>query len=262
MRDLDELIAFSHELADIARPIVRADCTRQITHEMKQDGSPVTPTDKRVEQALRERIEARYPDHGVLGEEFGTLGLDREFVWVIDPIDGTRQFALGLPSFGCLLALCRDAVPVIGVIEQPLLARRWVGVSGRSTESDGTALACRTRQSLADCIMAAASPESFARGGREGLEALYGEVDWYITDGGCLTYASLAQGQIDVCLGGPNLDPFDICALAPVVEGAGGVMTDWRGDPVRLDSRGPVLAAGGRAIHDLALTYISRAVGH
>ena len=105
--NLDEFVAFTHELADLIGPIVRADFAGRITHHYKDDGSPVTATDQRVEQTLRRQIEARYPGHGLLGEEFGARDLDREFVWVIDPIDGTRQFALGLPSFGSLLSLCR-----------------------------------------------------------------------------------------------------------------------------------------------------------
>lgn len=259
MNSLDELVAFAHELADLIGPIVRADSAEAIAHHIKDDGSPVTATDRRVEQALRQRIETRYPGHGILGEEFGGRDLDRELVWVLDPIDGTRQFALGLPNFGSLLALCRDGVPVIGVIEQPLLGRRCIGAAGRPTELDGRAVACRPREALSDCIMSASGPDSFAKGGLSGLDALRARTAWNVFDGGCPGYASLAQGLLDICLDGPNLDPFDICALVPVIEGAGGVITGWQGEPLGIGSHGPIVAAGTRAIHDQALDCLARA---
>ncbi len=257
---LDEFVAFTHELADLIGPIVRADFAGRITHHYKADGSPVTPTDQRVEQALRQRIEVRYPHHGVLGEEFGARDLNRELVWVIDPIDGTRQFALGLPNFGSLLSLCRNGTPVIGLIEQPLLGRRCIGVAGRPTEVDGRAVTRRPREMLSDCIMSAAGPDYFAKDGLAGFEALCARTAWNVYDGGCLAYASLAQGLLDLCIDGPTLAPFDICALVPVIQGAGGVITGWRGEPLGIDSRGPIIAAAGQGVHDQALDCIARAL--
>lgn len=258
--NLDEFVAFTHELADLIGPIVRADFAGRITHRYKDDGSPVTATDQRVEQTLRRRIEARYPHHGVLGEEFGARDLDREFVWVIDPIDGTRQFALGLPSFGSLLALCRNGTPVIGLIEQPHLGRRCIAAAGGQTMVDGRAVACRPRETLADCIMSAAGPDFFAKGGRAGFEALCARTAWNVYDCGCPGYASLAQGLLDLCIDGPTLDPFDICALVPVVQGAGGVITGWRGEPLGIDSKGPIIAAASQVVHEQALDCIARAL--
>lgn len=258
--NLDELVGFAHDLADLIAPIVRADCAADITHVAKDDGSPVTATDRRVEQALRQAIEARYPDHGILGEEFGARDQDRDLVWVLDPIDGTRQFALGLPNFGSLIALCREGTPVIGVIEQPLLGQRCIGVAGRQTEVDGRPVACRRRDRLSDCIMAASGPDSFAKGGIGGLETLRARTAWNVFDGGCLAYASLARGLLDICLDGPNLDPFDICALVPVVEGAGGVITGWHGESLGIHSPGPIIACGSRAAHDQALGCIGPAL--
>ena len=256
MDNLDEFVGFAHELADLVAPIVRADCASDITHVEKDDGSPVTATDRRVEQALRQAIEARYPDHGILGEEFGARDHDRDLVWVLDPIDGTRQFALGLPNFGSLIALCHAGTPVIGVIEQALLGQRCIGVAGRKTEMNGRPIVCRQRETLSECIMAASGPDSFAKGGIEGLETLRARTAWNVFDGGCLAYASLARGLLDICLDGPNLDPFDICALVPVIEGAGGVITGWNGERLGIQSPGPIIAAGSRAAHQQALDCV------
>ena len=132
VRQLGEFRAFAEELTALASAAVRA----QIAHlslEIKADGSPVTSVDLAVEQVLRERIDAAYPQHGVLGEEFGTRNLDAEWVWVVDPIDGTRQFAAGLPNYGILIALCHRGRPVIGVICQPVLGDIYLGHQERRT---------------------------------------------------------------------------------------------------------------------------------
>lgn len=247
--DLDHLVGVALELADLARQTILDSGRIGMAHEIKADGSPVTALDQAVERALRGRIEQRVPDHGVLGEEFGTVGLDREYLWVLDPIDGTKQFAAGLADFGTLIALCRNGEPVIGIIDLPHLDRRCLGVAGRLTTVNGGAVACQPKAKVSDCVMSSSGPDAFKSGETTaGFDRLRKATAWNVYGGGCAGYVSLACGLVDICLDG-NLDAFDFCALVPVIEGAGGVITDWQGKPLGLDSGPLIVAASDAALH-------------
>ncbi len=255
-RQLGEFRAFAEELAALASSAVRA----QIAHpsvEIKTDGSPVTAVDLAVEQVLRERIDATYPGHGVLGEEFGARDLDADWVWVVDPIDGTRQFAAGLPNYGILIALCHLGRPVIGVICQPLLGDIYLGLAGQGAWLNGRPISTRTTARLAESITCLSDPDAFGQTTIAGFEALRRGSHWNVYDGGCIGFGALAAGRLDLCLGGPTLDPFDICALVPVVEGAGGAITDWRGNPLTLASSGEIVAACSAELHASVLEILA-----
>jgi histidinol phosphatase-like enzyme (inositol monophosphatase family) len=260
VRRLDEFRAFAEALTALASAAVRA----QIAHpsvEIKSDGSPVTAVDLAVEQVLRERIDATYPQHGVLGEEFGSRDLDAEWVWVVDPIDGTRQFAAGLPNYGILIALCHCGRPVIGVICQPLLGDIYLGITGRGAWLNGAPIRTRTTARLAEAIACLSDPDTFDQATIAGFEALRRGSHWNVYDGGCLGFGALAAGRLDLSLCGPTLDAFDICALVPVVEGAGGVITDWRGNPLTLTSEGEIVAACSAELHSSVLEILAQSLG-
>jgi histidinol phosphatase-like enzyme (inositol monophosphatase family) len=253
---LAEFRAFAEELTALASAAVRA----QIAHpsvEIKSDGSPVTAVDLAVEQALRGRIDAAYPQHGVLGEEFGVRDLDAEWVWVVDPIDGTRQFAAGLPNYGILIALCHRGRPVIGVICQPLLGDTYLGIAGHGAWLNGTPIRTRTTARLDEAITCLSDPDAFDQTTVAGFDALRRGSHWNVYDGGCLGFGALAAGRLDLSLCGPTLDAFDICALVPVVEGAGGVITDWRGNPLTLASMGEIVAACSAELHASVLEILA-----
>lgn len=255
--EIGRFAAAAEELADLARETVLAGHSFDMAHEIKDDGSPVTELDRAVERALRTRIEALFPEHGMLGEEYGAQDVGREWLWVLDPIDGTKHFAAGLSDFGTLIALCHDGVPVIGVIDLPLLDRRCLGVAGRATRLNGREVHCRQRRDLADCILSSAGPDAFEGAAEPAFRRLRKASAWNVYGGGCAGYVSLAGGLVDLCLEG-NLDAFDFCALVPVIEGAGGVITDWWGAPLRLDSGPLVLAAGDRRVHEAALALLDQ----
>lgn len=239
----------AERMADAARAIVR-DGRDRLAMDIKADGSPVTAIDRAVEAALREILAREAPEHGVLGEEFGPEGLDREFVWVLDPIDGTKQFAAGLPGFGVLIALCRDARPVLGVIEQPLTGERTLGISGAGCWLNGRAIRTSGRTAVAECIAGICNPDSFGASHDPGMQRLRRATRWNVWDTGCLGYASLARGAIDLTINGPNLDAFDICALVPVVEGAGGRISAWDGGALTLHSAGAIVASASGELHE------------
>ena len=223
----------------------------------KADGTPVTTMDRAVEAALRRVIEREQPQHGILGEEFGTEGADRDWVWILDPVDGTRQFAAGLPNFGTLIALCHEGRPVIGVITHLFWESTCVGAAGRGTVHNRRPVRCAGPNRLSEIVACISDPDAFDARTTPGMQAIRSRTRWNVFDGGCLGYTSLARGRIGLCLNGPNLEPFDIAALVPVVEGAGGRITDWRGNALTMESAGEIVASAGPRLHESALEVLS-----
>jgi len=252
---VEDFAGLAGRLADTARDIVR-DGRDRLAMEIKPDGSPVTAIDKAVEGAIREILTREAPDHGILGEEFGSTGLDREYVWVIDPVDGTKQFAAGLPGFGVLVALCRHRRPVLGIIEQPLTGERTLGLASGGCWLNDKPVTTSGRASLAETVAGLSGPDAYDEIRFGGFERLRRATRWNLFDTGCLGYASLARGAIDLALNGTNLDAFDICALVPVVEGAGGLISGWDGAPLTLDSSGAILASASAPLHEAALSVL------
>ena len=152
--DLDTLLAFASQLADAAGEVIRPYFRKPLVVSDKADLSPVTAADRAAEETMRRLIEARFPGHGILGEEFGRVREDAEFAWVLDPIDGTKSFISGIPLFGTLIALTRKGHPILGIIDQPVLRERWTGAAGRPTTLNGVAIGCRACPSLAaECAL-------------------------------------------------------------------------------------------------------------
>lgn len=207
---------------------------------------PVTEADRAGEAVMRRLIAASFPDHGILGEEFGAERADADYVWVLDPIDGTRAFIAGRPIFGTLIALVEDGFPMLGIIDQPILKERWVGVMGRDTELNGKPARTRRCRDLADALLATTSPALFKDDELHAFEHLDAKVRSTVLGGDCYNYACLASGHLDVVVES-GLKLHDFAALVPVVEGAGGVMCDWGGDPLHAGSAGDVIAAGDAA---------------
>jgi inositol-phosphate phosphatase/L-galactose 1-phosphate phosphatase/histidinol-phosphatase len=237
------LIAFANELADAAGEIVRRYFRRGVAVDDKADLSPVTVADREAELALRARIERRFPDHGILGEEHGSVRADAEQVWVLDPIDGTKSFISGVPLFGTLIALVERGVPVLGVIDQPISRERWIGARGRESTLNGAEISTRACPSLASATLFATSPDMFRGPDAEGFQRLKGAVKLARFGGDCYAYGLLAAGFVDLVVEA-TLKPYDYSALVPVIAGAGGSMTDWQGRPLGLASDGHVLACG------------------
>lgn len=252
MTDLHAAAALAEQLADAARPIARRYFRSGIGFERKADASPVTAADREVERMLRDMIEAVFPDHGIFGEEHGRVRLDSPWVWVLDPIDGTKSFVSGKPLFGTLIALLHDGDPVLGVIEMPALNERWVGVQGRPTTFNGEPVAARTCAGLADAWLYATSPLMFKGDDAAAFDRLQTACHTAVFGADCYAYGLIANGSVDVVCEA-STQPYDYCALVPVVRGAGGVITDWQGAPLGLTSDGRVLAAGDARVHDAAL---------
>ncbi len=255
----DALIAFAETLADAARPAARRWFRTGLVVEDKPDESPVTLADRSIERQLRMLIGDRHPEHGILGEEHGSEGTDRDLVWVIDPIDGTKAFITGMPLFGTLIALAHGGRPVIGIIEMPALGERFVGAVGRPTLHDGKPCRVRDCRDLSRATLYATSPEMF--GTAEGPDAaafrrVAAAVKLRRWGGDCYAYGLLALGCVDLVVE-VGLQPYDFMALIPVIEGAGGIVTDWSGRPIDIRSDGRVVAAATPELHAAALDLLA-----
>lgn len=241
-------LALAEALADAAGPIIRGYFRRKIAIDEKPDQTPVTIADRESEAAMRRLIEERFPEHGIIGEEYGRARADADYAWVLDPIDGTKNFISGIPLFGTLIALVHRRRPVLGIIDQPILRERWIGVAGRPTTLNGAPVRTRACAALGQATLFCTAPQGmFAGADAEGFARLSGAVK--LTRGGadCYAYAQLANGFIDLVVEG-GLKPYDYCALVPVIEGAGGVITDWRGRALDLGADGRVIACGDPAL--------------
>ena len=259
-------IALAHALADAAGAAIRPYFRGDLGLELKADRSPVTLADRAAEAAMRRLIEAERSGDGIIGEEYGEKAGVSGRTWVLDPIDGTKSFSVGRAIFGTLVALVEDGWPLLGVIDQPVQRERWLGVAGRPTTFNG--VACRTRAcaALEGGAIATSSPHLFADGDVPHFLALVAAMSGGaprqgpVYGGDCYNYGLLAAGHLDiVCESGLKL--YDFAALVPVVEGAGGRMCDWNGDPLTADSDGHVLAIGDPARTDEVLEAL-RAVPH
>lgn len=241
-------IALAHRLADTARGAIRPHFRSGLAAERKGDATPVTLADQAAEEAMRAILAAEVPDDAVHGEEFGATNGTSGRTWVLDPIDGTAGFLAGRPLFGTLIALIVDGWPVLGVIDQPILDERWLGVTGKPTTLNGQPVRTRPCGALADASLATTGPHYFDDHDGEHFMGLAAKTDHkrMVMGGDCYNYAMLASGHLDlVCEA--NLKLHDYAALVPIVEGAGGTMCDWNGDPLHAASDGRVLALGDPA---------------
>ncbi|MEN8246875.1 MAG: inositol monophosphatase family protein [Thermodesulfobacteriota bacterium] len=224
--------------------------------EVKDDGSPVTSVDKAVEERMREIISAEHPDHGILGEEGKAHAPDSEFVWVIDPIDGTLAFIAGIPVFGILLALLHNGIPVLGIIDMPMTAERWIGADGLRTTRNGRPVRTRSCTDISMAVMSTSNPDYYDSTNAPALGRLKQATRFAIYGGSCMFYAQIASGRVDICID-VQFEAHDYLALAPVIQGAGGVFTNWEGSTAGLHSGSQYIAAGDPRIHEQALKVLS-----
>ena len=241
-------IALAQRLADAAGEAIRPHFRSGLASERKGDASPVTVADRAAEEAMRRLLKAEAPRDGVIGEEFGSEEGSSGRTWVLDPIDGTVSFLAGRPIFGTLIGLLVDGFPVLGVIDQPILGERWIGATGRETLFNGAVARTRVCRELSDAALATTGPQYFDDHQGDHFMALAARTDHkrMMMGGDCYNYGLVAAGHLDlVCEAGLKLH--DWAALVPVVEGAGGLMCDWNGDPLHTGSDGHVLALGDPA---------------
>jgi myo-inositol-1(or 4)-monophosphatase len=259
---IDSRLAFAHRLAGAAGEIIRPYFRQRIAVTDKGAAGfydPVTEADKRAEEAIRELIRAHYPQDGILGEEFGEVTGTSGYRWVLDPIDGTRAFIAGQPLWGTLIALEHQGRPVLGVLDQPFMHERFLGTDGQTLFAHAGGMSeLRTRacSSLADAVICTTHPmlhfrekerEQYFRVERACRLSRYG--------GDCYAYALVAMGFVDLVIE-TDLKRWDVAAIIPIIEGAGGVVSHWNGDPIT--GEGNIVAAGDARVHAQAVKMLRR----
>jgi myo-inositol-1(or 4)-monophosphatase len=252
--------AFIDELATVSGDAIKPFFRTTLSIEDKSRGGafdPVTAADRAAELAMRAMIREQFPAHGVLGEEFGPERPDAEFIWVLDPIDGTKSFISGMPAWGTLIALTRNGQPVFGMMHQPFIGERFSGdrlAAHYHGPAGNRALVVRSCATLGEAVLYTTSPRLMNDADR----ALFGKVEETVRlsryGGDCYSYCMLAAGHVDLVIE-TELKPYDVAALIPIILGAGGVMTTWSGDPP--EAGGRIVAAGDRRVHAAALAMLN-----
>jgi len=255
----EDLTTIAGRMADATGKIVSAWFRQPIAITDKPDQSPVTEADRGAETCVREMLKAERPQDGIIGEEFGTLNADAEWVWVIDPIDGTKAFITGRPMFGTLIGLLHHGRPVLGIINQPWLGDRWFGVAGRPTTFNGKAVTTRACPTLDRAVLSATHPDMFDGDAADGFRTLSAACKLTLFGGDCYAYGLLASGFQDIIVEA-QLKLYDMAALVPIIEGAGGAITGWSGQPLDRDFDGRLIAVGDPVVRPAALACLNREV--
>jgi myo-inositol-1(or 4)-monophosphatase len=222
----------------------------------KADESPVTQADRAAEAAMREILGRERPADGIYGEEHGLERVDAASVWVLDPIDGTRSFITGSPLWGTLIGLVRGGRVELGMVDMPVLGERWVGQAGLGAQRNGQAVRVSACSSVGAARILTTSPDIFDAAGWTAFDRLSRHCAMRRFGGDCYSYAQLAGGTIDLVVE-TGLQPYDYLGPAGLIEAAGGVITDWEGRPLGLDSDGRVIAAATPALHQAALAILN-----
>ncbi|HWB45518.1 MAG TPA: histidinol-phosphatase [Hyphomicrobiaceae bacterium] len=260
----DRLVGFAHRLADASAEAITPFFRTSLTVQNKSAAGaydPVTEADRQAEDAMRALIMANYPGHGIVGEEGGETPGEGRYRWMIDPIDGTRAFIMGSPLWGTLIGLIEDGKPILGVMNQPFTRERFWAVQGQAylRVGDGEARRLKTRacSDLAKVTLTTTHPDLFSHPAEtEAFQALKSRATLTRYGGDCYGYCLLAAGYVDLVVEA-GLKPYDVAALIPIIEGAGGVITDWQGEPAL--SGGRIVAAGDPRVHAQALKVLGRA---
>ncbi len=247
---MKEFALFAEELADCAGNIIRAAFGKNPDICNKSDNTLVTATDRAVEMSLREMIAKRFPDHGIYGEEYAAVNENSSWQWVIDPIDGTNSFIAGMPIFTTLIALCKDGIPLIGIIDQPILRERLRGISESETRNQ------KAKTEINNYILATSSTDYFTAEESSAFALIRKNAAATIRHGDAYLYAKLAGAEIDLVIDS-GLKPYDFCAVAAVIKAHGAIITDWEGRELTIKSSGRVIAASDKTLHQQALQLLS-----
>lgn len=249
--------AHAEEIARFAAKAAMGYFRGPLGTNFKQDSSPVTQADKGVETLVRAYLSKHFPEHGIFGEEHGIEGADKQRMWIIDPIDGTRSFLSGHPLFGFLLAHLNEGTPEIGVIGMPALGEVFLGVKGKGSTLNGTSISCSDQTCLGEAILYINEGEKIYADHPAVFDRITGSGQTRRFSYDCYPHALLAAGHVDAVVD-YDLQPYDYLPLSVVIEEAGGIITDWEGKALSLNSDGRVLSAATAQIHDQLLTLVGQ----
>ena len=253
---LQEYLNFANKLADEAGIISMEYFRTSLDIENKSDESPVTNADKNTELKLRSMIEKEYPDHGILGEEFDSINPDAEFIWVIDPIDGTKSYLAGHKDFGNLISLTQNKKPIIGIINCPAHDERWVGAKNQNSTINKQSSKTSSVTKIEDAYFFSSGLYFDEPHLRNAVDKIKHKVKYYRYGGDCYMYGMVASGLIDFVIE-DSLKVHDYMALVNVIEGSGGKVTDKFGNEITTDSRGSCIASANEKLHSELISLIN-----
>ena len=254
--NINEFVSFANQLADEASETSMKYFRKKLNIENKIDESPVTIADKETEEVIRNKIRKSFPNHGILGEEYENEKLDSEFVWVIDPIDGTRSYIAGHKDFGNLISLLHNNQPIIGIINCPAHNERWVGVKKTNTTCNGKKVSTSDISKIKDAYLFTSGIYFHEPFFRNGFEIIKENSKYFRLGGDCYMYGMLTNGLIDIVIE-DTLKAHDYMALVNVVEGAGGKISDKYGKPITLSSDGSLVASSTHKLHEEIIKIIN-----
>lgn len=281
-----ELINFANNLADQSAIIAKKYYRLPNGEIAKEDDSPVTMADREIELMIRDEIQKKFPNHGIVGEEYQNINEQADYKWIIDPIDGTSSFIIGRPIFGTLIALCYKNKPIFGIINQPISGERWLGIKNQGAyfynindnfspikfENDNILesytklnlqkIKTRNVTNISDAVMCASSPHYFQGQDQKILSQLsgltkYQRIGGVVYGGDCYSFACLAMGFVDIIIE-PGLKCYDYAATQPIIEEAGGIVSDWFGKDLELKSNAKFLACSNKILHEQIITKIDK----
>jgi len=256
MLAMEEFLELAETLADQSQALILDYFQKGVAVDMKADRTPVTEADREAERLMRKAIEARFPEHGILGEELGTTHPDAPYQWVLDPIDGTLSFISGVPLFGTLIALKKDGKPILGILNLPVLGERLIGMKDRVNTWNGQEVHVSQTSSLEEaslCVTDMRHVNQHQNG--SAFATLAEKVYLSRTWGDCFMYGLLARGKIDIAVDA-IMNPWDIQALIPIIEGAGGIITDYQGNA---PENGNSMIAANPALHAKVISWLNPA---
>lgn len=256
-----EIIDFANHLANLSEETARKYFRMANGEIAKDDDTPVTIADREIERIIRAEIEEKFPTHGIIGEEFGVKEAKSDFTWILDPIDGTSSFIIGRPLFGTLIALANQGKTILGIMNQPINKERWIGIEGQGSWLNGKKISTRSCSEISNAVMCASSPFYFHEKEAEVFKKVcsmtkYQRLGGVIYGGDCYSYVSLASGFIDLIID-PGLKVYDYAALLPIIKMAGGIVTDWEGNEMKLESNVRLVACGDAKLHEKVLKILN-----
>lgn len=254
----DDYVSFAEALLPKTREIISY-YFRNNNYDIisKEDESPVTLADRKVEEVIRQAIEKTYPTHSIKGEELGDTIHSSPYTWIIDPIDGTKSFISGMYTFGTLLALCYEDDIIFGMIDQPIIKDLWMAKKGEGCFFNGQRISSSLTKSLKDSILTSTSPDLFTNDQLIKFRQVSNKSNVLQWGGDCYGFGLLANGQTDLVIEA-GLQFHDLAAIIPIVQEAGGIVTNWSGEKINLNTDGTVVAASTKELHEETLSLLNQ----
>ena len=254
---LNKYLDFANNFADKSGGILKKKFEESFNIETKNDGSMVTEVHRQIEELFIKELKRKFPEHGVLGEEFGSRKPNSSHQWIIDPLDGTHSFIAGKPLFGTLLCLTIEDIPSVGIVDIPILNERWQGAKGLGVKKNMSKCKITDDKQLKDCILSSTSLLMFDENHVEIIKNIYKQVKFPIFGTDCYAYGLLLSDKIDMIIEA-NMKPWDYMAQVTLIKEAGGIISDWSGKPLTVKSDGKVIAAKSEKSYSQAMVYLNK----